>query len=298
MSRLQANGALLLAALIWGSAFVGQVIGMAGVGPLSFTGLRFLLGALVVAPLAWHEWHRHRLAGRQRARGDKRWVALLGGLLCVGVLMQQVGLMSTTVTNAGFLTALYVPLVPVLAWVLLRQTPHWSVWPGALGCLAGTWLLAGNGLQPLTRGDAWVMASALPWALHVLLVGRVANRLHGAYVLAFGQFAVCGVVATALGLVFEPLSAQGLRTAAAAIAYTGIVSVGLGFTLQVLGQRHAHPADAAITLSAETVFAALFGAWLLGDRLSASGLLGCGLILGSILLVQLLPLMRHRLASP
>ena len=279
MSRLRANALLLLAALIWGSAFVGQSLGMAGVGPLTFTGIRFVLGALVVAPLAWFEFQR------------------LGGLLCIGVVMQQVGLVTTSVTNAGFLTALYVPLVPLLAWVFQRQLPHWSIWPAAAGCLAGTWLLTGASLQTLAAGDWWVLASALPWAVHVLLVGQVANKIRGAYLLAFGQFAICAVASGGLGLATETINTDGLRAAAGAIAYTGILSVGVGFTLQVIAQRHAHPADAAIILSSETVFAALFGAWLMGDRLSLTGLAGCALILTCILAVQVLPLLHQRWAT-
>ena len=290
MSRLQANSLLLLAALIWGSAFVGQSLGMAGVGPLTFTGVRFVLGALVVSPLAWLEWQRLRAAGQLPGRSEWLWVLLLGSLLCIGVVMQQIGLLTTSVTNAGFLTALYVPLVPLLSWVVQRQLPHWSVWPAAAGCLAGTWLLTGASLESLAAGDWWVLASALPWAVHVLLVGQVANKLRGAYLLACGQFVVCAVVSSVLGVALEPISADGLRIAAGAIAYTGVLSVGVGFTLQVVGQRHAQPADAAIILSAETVFAALFGAWFMGDRLTATGLAGCALILGCILAVQMLPL--------
>ena len=290
LSRLQANALLLLAALIWGSAFVGQALGMAGVGPLTFTGVRFVLGALVVAPLAWREWRSLRAAGHAPGWADARWVLLLGGLLCVGVVLQQIGLMRTSVTNAGFLTALYVPLVPLMAWAFQRQVPHWSVWPAAAGCLGGVWLLTGASLQALSGGDWWVLLSALPWAVHVLLVGQVANKLRGAYLLACGQFVVCAVVSSVLGVALEPISADGLRIAAGAIAYTGVLSVGVGFTLQVVGQRHAQPADAAIILSAETVFAALFGAWFMGDRLTATGLAGCALILGCILAVQMLPL--------
>ena len=294
MTRLRANALLLLAALIWGSAFVGQSLGMAGVGPLTFTGVRFLLGALVVLPLAWREWQQLRAAGQAPSRADGRWVLLLGGLLCVGVVMQQIGLMSTSVTHAGFLTALYVPLVPLLAWACQRQLPHWSVWPAAAGSLVGVWMLTGASLTALSAGDWWVLLSALPWAVHVLLVGQVANRLRGAYVLACGQFAVCALVAGAWGMASETISADGLARAAGAIAYTGILSVGVGFTLQVVGQRFAHPADAAIMLSSETVFAALFGAWLMGDRLPPLGLAGCALILACILAVQVLPLWRRR----
>ena len=296
MSRLRANALLLLAALIWGSAFVGQSLGMAGVGPLTFTGVRFVLGALVVLPLAWREWQQLQAAGHTPGRAELRWVLLLGGLLCTGVVMQQIGLLTTSVTNAGFLTALYVPLVPLLAWVFQRQLPHWSVWPAAAGSLLGVWLLTGASLTSLSQGEGWVMLSALPWAVHVLLVGQVANRLRGAYVLACGQFAVCALVACVLGAATETTTLAGLHTAAGAILYTGILSVGVGFTLQVVGQRYAHPADAAIILSSETVFAALFGAWWMGDRLGALGLAGCALILGCILAVQVLPLWRRRAA--
>lgn len=298
MSRLQANGLLLLAALIWGSAFVGQVQGMAGVGPFSFTSLRFGLGALVVAPLAWREWRGLRAAGHPPGRAHAAWITLMGSLMCLGVVLQQIGLMGTSVTNAGFLTALYVPLVPLLAWGFQRAAPHWSVWVAVLACLAGTALLTGAGaLQPRSTGDAWVLASALPWAVHVLLVGQVANRLRGPYLLACGQFLVCAAISGVFGIASEPISAEGLRIAAAAIAYTGILSVGVGFTLQVVGQRHAPPADAAIILSSETVFAALFGAALMGDRLSSAALAGCAMILGGILLVQALPLLKARLGA-
>jgi len=297
LPRWQSGALLLLAALIWGSAFVGQSWGMSGVGPLTFTGVRFALGALVVAPLAWRESSALRATGHGLGRREIAWVVLLGLLLCIGVVMQQIGLIETTVTNAGFLTALYVPLVPLLAWLFQRQLPHWSVWPAALGCLVGTWLLTGASTLALNNGDLWVLASALPWAVHVLLVGQVANRLRGAYRLACGQFAVCALVSLVLGLASEPISLEGLRLAAGAIAYTGVLSVGVGFTLQVVGQRHAHPADAAIILSSETVFAALFGAWLMGDRLAPSGVAGCLLILACILLVQWLPMVARRRAG-
>ncbi|MEK8027874.1 DMT family transporter [Pseudaquabacterium rugosum] len=305
LHRWQANALLLLAAVIWGSAFVGQALGMDGVGPLSFTALRFALGTLVVAPLAWQEHRRLRAqprpadstaAGRLEGRAALRWILALGTLLCAGVVLQQIGLMSTTVTNAGFLTALYVPLVPVAGWLLQRVLPHWSVWPAAVGCVIGTWLLtggAGAGPRTLSAGDLWVLASALPWALHVLLVGQIANRLRGAYRLACGQFLVCTLLSAALACGLEQITADGLQRAAGAIVYTGVLSVGVGFTLQVIGQRHAPPADAAIVLSSETVFAALFGAWWMGDRLGLQGLAGCALILTGILWVQLAPLLRR-----
>lgn len=300
MTRVRANLLLLVIALIWGSAFVAQSRGMADVGPMLFTGVRFLIGAAVVAPLAWFEWRRLRAQGRPPGRRDGGKILALGLLMLGGAAMQQIGIVSTTVTNAGFLTALYVPLVPVLGWLLLRQWPHWSVWPGGLACLVGAFLLSGAHQLQIGPGDLWVIASALPWALHVLMVGRVADHMAAPFLVASGQFLVCGLLALSWALVQEPVSWAGLQAAAGPIFYTGVLSVGVAFTAQVVAQRYAHAADAAIILSSETLFAALFGFWLMGDRLGSTGLLGCGLILASLLLVQLLPLMpgRHRSMMP
>ncbi len=291
MTRARSNVLLVFVALIWGSAFVAQAVAMRTLGPLTFTGLRFALGAAVVAPLAWREWRELAARQRQPRPRDAVHIAALGALLFLGAALQQVGMRWTTVTNAGFLTALYIPLVPVFAWLALRQAPHWTVWPAAVGCVVGTWLLTGgHGALSLNQGDWWIVASAVPWAVHVLLVGRAANRLHGPMVVATGQFLACSALALVAGLATEPVSAAGIRAALGAIVYTGVLSVGLGFTLQVVAQRHARAADSAIVLSSETVFAAIFGAIFMGDRLDATGLCGCALILGCVLMVQLQPL--------
>ena len=298
MTRARSNLLLVFVALIWGSAFVAQAIGMRSLGPLTFTGLRFGLGAAVVAPLAWREWRELAARRRQPKARDAVHVGLLGTLLFLGAALQQIGMRWTSVTNAGFLTALYIPLVPVFAWVALRQAPHWTVWPAAIGCVCGTWLLtSGQGALTLNAGDWWIIASAVPWAVHVLLVGRAANRLHGPMVVATGQFIACSALALVAGLATEPISAAGLRAALGAIAYTGVLSVGIGFTLQVVAQRHARAADSAIVLSSETVFAAVFGAIFMGDRLDAAGFAGCTLILACVLMVQLQPLVRAWLTN-
>jgi drug/metabolite transporter (DMT)-like permease len=204
--------------------------------------------------------------------------------------MQQMGMATTTVTNTGFLSALYIPLVPLLAWAAWRQAPHWTTWVAAAGCVVGSWLLTGGGsLAAFRTGDWWIIGSSLPWAVHVMLVGRAANKLHGAMLVACGQFIACSVLALALGLATEPLSAEGLEQALWPIAYAGVLSVGLGFTLQVVAQRYSRPADSAIVLSSETVFTAAFGAVFMGDRMGAPGLAGCALILACVLMVQLQP---------
>lgn len=313
MKRWQADALLLGVAAIWGLAFVPQSWGMASMGPWAFTGVRFALGLLVVLPLAWRE--QRLAAGRAGAvavdgpgaasssdagqaavassSGPPRWLLLtgLGMLIFLGAALQQVGLVSTSVTHASFLTALYVPLVPLLAWAIFGRRPHPLVWPAALGCVVGTWLLTGAGEVHLSVGDAWVIASSLPWALHVVLVGWAAGRLGAPYTVAAAQFAVCSVLSLIVAAFSEPLTWAMLQGAAGALAYTGFISVGVGYTAQVLAQRHTREADAALLLSSETVFAALFGAWLAGDRLSPSGWAGCALILICILLSQAAPLL-------
>ena len=293
MSRVNANLLLMLVALIWGSAFVGQNLAMAHIGPMLFTGVRFLIGALVVLPLVWFEWRALQRRSTRLDRGDALQILGLGALLTLGAVMQQIGITRTSVTNAGFLTALYVPLVPVLGWLLLRQWPHWSVWPGALACLGGAYLLSGAELAAINSGDLWIIASTLPWALHVLVIGRVADRMNAPYLVACGQFAVCGLLTLVWALAFEPVQWSGLQAAAGALAYTGVLSVGVAYTAQVVAQRYAHASDAAIVLSAETLFAAAFGYLLMGDRLHATGLAGCALIFTSMVGVQLLPLLRR-----
>ena len=289
VSRIQANLLLLVTALIWGSAFIAQNKGMAAIGPLLFTGLRFLIGALVVAPLAWREWRQstHPITRRDGAK-----IVGLGLLMLLGAALQQIGIQYTSVTNAGFLTALYVPMVPLLSWLLMKHLPHWSTWPGALACVAGAWLLAGAQVLEIAPGDYWVAASALPWAFHVLLVGRVAEGMRAPFLVACGQFLVCGVLALAGGAMVEPLNWARIDAAMLPLLYAGVLSVGVAFTAQVVAQRHAHASDAAIILSAETVFAAIFGYLLLGERLGPAGIVGCGLILASMLSIQVLPLIR------
>ena len=291
LTRTRSNLLLLLVALVWGSAFVAQSVAARTLGSFMFTGLRFALGAAIVAPFAWREWRMLRARDRQPRGRDLAHIAGLGTLLFLGSAMQQIGMATTTVTNAGFLSALYIPLVPILGWVVQRHAPHWTTWLAAAGCVAGSWLLTGGGsLAQLRAGDWWIIASSVPWSVHVMLVGRAANRLHGAMLVACGQFIACAVLALVIGLAAEPVSAHGIGQALGAIAYAGVLSVGVGFTLQVVAQRHTRAADSAIVLSSETVFAAAFGAVFMGDRLGATGFAGCALILACVLVVQLQPL--------
>ena len=197
--------------------------------------------------------------------------------------------MTTTVTNSGFLTGLYVIMVPIFAVVLFRQQPHPIIWPGALLALAGIWLLSGGALAALTTGDWLTVLCAAFWALQLILITTHANHTGRPVTLAVTQFAVCGLLGLLVAVTFEKLDWSAVRIAAPEILYTGIFSGGIAFTLQAIGQRYTSAPQAAIFLASEAVFAALFGIWLLGERLPAAGFLGCALIFSAILAVEVVP---------
>jgi len=291
MRRLHANLLLLVAALIWGVTFSVQQMAMDHIGPVLFTGLRFLMGALVVLPFAVNELRtKRRREGWRLGQGTLGWLMLTGAVLFTAALLQQFGIAATTVANAGFLTALYVPLTPILAFLVLRQLPHPAIWPAALACVGGAYLMAGGALDDVREGDAWVIAGALFWATHILLIGAMTARTGAPFVISFVQFLVCGVLGTIWGGSTETYSIESLSAAAPMLAFSGLLSVGIGFTLQVVAQRHTPAADASIILSAETVFAALAGAVVLGEQLGALEIGGGALILTGVLAVELLPL--------
>lgn len=289
MTRTQANLLLTLAALIWGSAFVVQQIGTGNLGTISFTGARFLLGALVVLPFAVRQFRRVERGERPFQRRD--WFGLIatGLVLCTAAVLQQHGILRTSVANAGFLTAVYVPLVPIIGLLFLRRRVHWSVWPASCGCLAGTYIMSGAQGFDFRLGDLWVLSSTLFWAVHVILVGIMAWRTRAPLVVATTQFLVCGLTGLVVGILVEQPTLADFLGALYGICYVGVFSVGLAFTLQVVGQRFTPAADAAIILSSETVFAALAGFIFLDERLAAVRIAGAGLILCSILAVELLP---------
>jgi drug/metabolite transporter (DMT)-like permease len=294
MSRLQANGLLLLAAVIWGSTFVVQQVGTGGLKTMSFTGIRMLVGAFFVLPFAWRQYRQ--LAREGRSFDGSGWL----GIICTGVVLftaaalQQYGIFHTTVTNAGFLTALYVPLVPIISLLVLRRKIHWSAWPASALCLAGTYIMSGAQAIDLKIGDVWVIGSSFFWACHVILVGTMAVRTRAPIVVACGQFFVCGMCGTLLGIAIEQPSFIDLQTGLFGILYAGMLSTGIGFTLQAIAQRFTHEADAAIILSSETVFAALAGFVFLSERLTALELTGASLIFIGIMVVQLLPMLRNK----
>ena len=302
MSRSLANTLLLLAGLVWGMGFVAQQSAMDSVGPMLFIGLRFTLAALVVSPFALKERRADRRGGRpvRFSAAQCSQVLLVGVVFFTAMSLQQVGLLATSVTNAGFLTGLYVVIVPILVLIVLREHQHWIVWPAALASVLGIYLLGGAGLTGLTWGDGLVLVCAFFWAIQVILIGKTVQRLGRPVQIATLQFAVCGVLGFVGHVVFtwlphtqslEPGFAWGaVREAALEIFYAAVFAGGLAFSLQAVGQRYTREADAAILLSSEAVFASLFGAWLLDERLGLMGYAGCAIIFAAIVAVQVAPL--------
>ncbi len=257
---------------------------MSHVGPFTFVCLRSVLACVALAYPAWREW---RAAG-----GFNDWrrflrVSVLAGLAFFGgAAFQQSGLVTASATNAGFLTALYVVVTPFLAWLLLRQKPGALVWAAVALAFAGTWFLGGGSLAAFTRGDALVAVSALLWALHVVLVGVAASGGRAAAFTA-AQFVVVALLSGAAWLACEKADMAALWRAAPDIAYVGFLSSALTFTLLAVALRATRPAEAAVLLSTESLFAALSAFVLLGDRLPPGGWLGAAGIFAATLLVHL-----------
>ncbi len=313
MKRWQANVLLTLAGAVWGMGFVAQATAMKSVGPFLFIGLRFLVASTVLVPwvVAEHRRNRpyhqassaatlllsdidninHRVnsGNAPLVRSDWLKFALIGVMLFAGMATQQVGLLSTSVTNSGFLTGLYVVFTPLLAVLLFRDLPHPVTWLSALLALLGIYLLSGGNLAKLVVGDLLTIGSAIFWSMQVVMIARFVVQSGRPMALSIMQFAVTAVLALMMALVFEPIVWSGIVAAGPQILYAGIFASGLAFTLQVVGQRYTSAAQAAIFLSSEAPFAALFAYLLLDERITLVGLAGCGLILLAMLSVELVP---------
>ena len=285
MTRIQSDGLLLLTAIIWGSAFVAQKEGMNDVGPLMFVGLRFVLSLLIVLPLAIRESRNNKPLDRSD-RINTFWLCI--SFVC-GVVLQQVGMQTTTATNGGFLTALYVVLVPFVAWILFRHAPPAKIWPSCGLALFGVWLLNDAQLAAFKTGDWLILGSAVAYAVQVALIGFMLQRSQRPLTYCAIQYAACAVVGLASGIIIEGFDWKSISNAAIPIAYAGILSGGVAYTLQAIAQQHSPPSDAAIILSAESLFAAIAGFLLLNESLSTLGFVGCGLIFVAILFVELGP---------
>lgn len=282
---LKSDILLLLTSIIWGFAFVAQRVGMEHVEPFLFNGIRFALGSVSLLPLLYVNDKRGEFAADPPLRKVLAAGSLAGVALFAGASLQQIGIASTTAGNAGFITGLYVVLVPILG-IFLRQSTQLGTWLGAVLALIGLYLLSVTDRLTIAPGDLYVLIGAFFWAAHVHIISRFARRV-APLKLAFWQFVMCSVLSLLTGFLFEQNTLQGILAATVPILYGGLCSVGIAYTLQVVAQRDAHPAHAAIILSLESVFAVVGGWLLLNETLSLRGFVGCALMLSGMLLSQL-----------
>jgi len=287
MSIFKANLLLLLTAAIWGFAFVAQRVGMDYVGPFTFNGVRFAVGALSLLPLIlFYKKDFQDTKSQDTELKSAVGVGLLAGVvLFLGASLQQIGLLYTTAGKAAFITCLYIVIVPMLGF-FLKQYISMGTWFGCLMAIVGLYLLCVKDSFFISYGEVLELIGAFFWSAHILLIDRFARKVD-VLKLSFVQFITCSVLSISTALFIETISIDTLRQAIVPILYGGICSVGIAYTLQVVGQKYAQPSHAAIILSMETVFAAIGGWIILNEKLGAQELLGCAIMLVGMLLSQL-----------
>jgi drug/metabolite transporter (DMT)-like permease len=278
--RTRADLLVLLAAVIWGVAFYFQKTAMSHVGPLLFIGLRGSLAALALLPLAYIEQKKSK-----QSLKDLIPIAVLGGFIFfVAGSIQQYGLISATVTNTGFLTAIYVVLTPLFYWLIKRQRPTPITWVAVFLAFVGVWGLSGGSLTNLSKGDLLVALSSIFWALLLITTGE-SSKWARPLTYTCIQFAVVGLLGILSAHVFETIDIQAIRQSAVSIIYVGLLSTAFTFALMALALKHMPAPRASVLLSTETLFAAAAGYILLGERLSLIAWVGAIFILAAVLVL-------------
>ena len=308
--KMLGNLLLLLTAMIWGTAFVFQRVGMDSIEPITFNAARMALAAVMVGALAFGLRQRHSKgvprqsdAGasapgtevnvtRQAEESDLPWSHTWKGGICCGLFLtagsvfQQMGVVYTTAGKAGFITAMYMLLVPILNFLLFKKKNSWLVWLAVFLGVGGMYLLCVKEDFTLTRGDILVCICALMFSGHILCCDYFV-KLASAVELAAIQFATAAVVSAVIAAFTENPDRAGIVAAAVPILYCGVVSGGIGYTLQIVAQKFTDPTIASLLMSLESVFAVIAGSVLLGEQMSSRELLGCAVMFAATVLVQI-----------
>ncbi|MBE5872250.1 MAG: DMT family transporter [Lachnospiraceae bacterium] len=289
--KLMGDALLLLTAFIWGTAFVFQRAGMETIEPITFNAARMFLAAVVVGFVAFGMGRKEKKDTADKTEKQRDKDCLTGGICCgcvlaIASILQQTGLVYTTAGKAGFITAMYMLLVPVISFVFLKRKNTWLVWCAVLLGVTGMYFLCITEEFRLSRGDTLVGLCALFFSLHILCCDHFAQKADPVRISAI-QFATAALIsAVAAGIVEEPDIGK-LLSALGAIVYCGIVSGGIGYTLQITAQKYTEPATASLLMSMESVFAVIAGAIVLREQMSKRELIGCLLMFAAILLVQI-----------
>ena len=292
MDRKSLRGSLLLllGSVIWGAAFVAQRVGMDHLGPFSFNGIRMLLAGIVLIPVAAFIDRKKEPGVRPDPKDQRKAGLLCGALLFVASSLQQMGLVTTSAGKAGFITALYVVLVPVAAWLLFRKNPGRVIWLGVVLAVFALWLLcmpAGGGFA-LQGGDLLVLGCAVAFTGQILCVDYYAPKVSGVQ-LARDELLVTGMLSLLIAVFTETITWTGIREALIPILYAGLMSGAVAYTLQIIGQRDTDPTVASLIMCLESVFATLSGALILGEKMTVRETVGCVLMFVAVVLAQLSP---------
>lgn len=284
---------LFLAALIWGFAFVAQSVGMDYIGPFTFNGIRSILGGMVLIPvvlicLKAEKRTKMNTEKKTATRADRK-IVIIGGITCgcimfVATSLQQIGIQYTQAGKAGFLTALYVVIVPIIS-IFIRKKVHKKIWLCVALSVGGMYLLCISGSMRLGKGDILVILCAVTFAVHILAVDYFVERMNGV-LLSCLQFLISGAIALIFMAIFEQPSMQAILDAKVAILYAGILSCGAGYTFQIVGQKGVNPTVASLILSLESVFSVIGGWLILHEILSAREVLGCVIMFAAIVIAQ------------
>ena len=294
---IRADLLMLLAAAIWGFAFVAQREGMETMGPFLFNTARFFIGTVFLFPIVWYLSKKKKTQDNKETSTKKLLFAgfIAGLFLFIASSFQQVGIQYTTAGKAGFITGLYIFFVPLIG-IFLGQRTGSGTWLGAFIAVIGLYLLSINEDFSIAKGDLLQLICAVFFAAHVLVIGYVAKRMDPLK-LSLIQYFVSGILSLFIAVSIEVITWQMIVDTAIPLLYAGIMSIGVGYTLQVVAQQHAKSSHAAIILGLEGAFAVLGGWLILDENLSTRGLIGCALMLTGMFLSQLLPRLNFKKAD-
>lgn len=293
-NSLLGESMLLLSAFIWGIAFVAQRVGGDIIGPFTFNAIRMFIGGFTLLPFLYfmHRKERQVNSDHPAAQGKpgKNKKLLIGGLLCGIVLfaasnLQQIGLSHSTASKAGFITALYIIIVPIIG-IFFRKRPSISLWVSILIALSGMYLLCITDGFKVAPEDFLLILSAFTFSVHILVIDYFSPVVDGVK-LSCIQFFVCGILSSAAMIFTEKPDISSILHAWLPLLYTGILSCGIAYTFQIIGQKRVSPVIASLIMSMESVFSALGGWIILGESLTHQELLGCMLLFIAIILAQL-----------
>ena len=270
-----------MVAFIWGTAFVAQTTGMKSMGPVTFTGFRLLLGGLVLLPFTYF-YFKYKSLNFEKIRI----LFLMSIALLIGALFQQIALIYTNVANVAFLTALYVPIVPFIYFVILKKPVSKYIIFASILCITGVWFLSKNELEFGSYGDLLSIIGAFFWSFHIILIFKASELNIEPVITAAFHIFFAGLIGVVLAFLIENPNFIDVKNGAFELIYTGILSIGLGFTLQTIAQKHLPPTNVAILLSMESVFASIAAFIILGQILETNSLIGCALILIGVIISE------------